>query len=313
MLLSKNGISLDRLQNFCRVAEVGSLSQAADGDPGKQSLYSRQIRELEEFFGVELKRRQGHGFIITEAGRQLAQLTRVHLAGLEDFGREAKEMPKRLALAAGSSVLEWVLLPKIAVLRHRLPNTSFQFFSERSDTIVTRLVDMTIDIGLVREDAVPSSLRAKRLFVIGYSIFIPRTLMREITPINLRKRIADIPIATSVGGQFRETLTRAAAKAKWPLNIVVSCSSFTQAARAMQAGSCAAVLPDIAAQDCDDAEVAQMSLPLLRGEHRQMCLAWNPRLAQVRPLLLSAVEAIQSATRQQTQSLKTSLQGKHQD
>ena len=85
-LLSTSGLSMDRLANFCRIAEFGSLSKAAGGDPGKQSLYSRQMRELEEFFGVELKRRQGNGFAITEAGRRLAQLTRAHLAGLEDHG-----------------------------------------------------------------------------------------------------------------------------------------------------------------------------------------------------------------------------------
>jgi Transcriptional regulator len=295
-LLSTGGLSLDRLQNFCRVAERGSLSKAAEGDLGKQSLYSRQIRELEEFFGVELKRRQGTGFVITDAGRKLAQLTRASLAGLDDFRREAKKIPKRLAIAAGNSVLEWVLLPKIAWLRHALPNTSLQFFSERSDPIVTQLIDMTIDIGLVREDAVRPPLKTIRLFAIGYSLFIPRVLARGILPTNLKSRIADIPIATSVGGQFRESLTQAAAVAKWPLKIVLACSSFTQAARAMRAGDCAAVLPDIAVRDLDNREFAQMSLPFLRGKHRQMCLAWNPRLAEVRPFLLSAVQAIRSAT-----------------
>jgi DNA-binding transcriptional LysR family regulator len=295
LLLQKSGLSLDRLHNFCRVAEAGGISNAADGDPGKLSLYSRQIRELEEFFGVELRRRQGKAIVITEAGRRLAQLTRRHLAGLADFKDEAKNMPKRIAIAAGNSVLEWVLLPKLATLRDALPNVSMDFYSDRTRIIVAKLVDMTIDLGLVRNDAVTSPLKAKRLFALGYSLFLPRILARGIDTQNLKRRVAQVPIATAAGGQFREMLQQAADKAKWPIRITVSCSSFTQAACAVRGGMCGAVLPNIAAQDWDDGEVAQLPLPFLRGKQRHICVAWNPRLAEVRSLLRPAVQAIVAA------------------
>src|SRR5476651_2050856 len=73
-MLSKGGLSLDRLNNFCRIAEAGGITKAAGGDPGKQSLYSRQIKELETFFGLELKVRQGKGIALTDAGQRLAGL-----------------------------------------------------------------------------------------------------------------------------------------------------------------------------------------------------------------------------------------------
>jgi hypothetical protein len=38
--------------------------------------------------------------------------------------------------------------------------------------------------------------------------------------------MARLPLATSIGGQYREQLTTAAAKAGWPLRIELSCSSF---------------------------------------------------------------------------------------
>ena len=297
VLLEKGGLSLDRLHSFCRVAEAGGLSNAAEGDPGKLSLYSRQIRELEEFFGVELKRRQGKAIVITEAGRRLAQLTRRHLVGLADFKDEAKNMAKRITIAAGNSILEWVLLPKLATLRDALPNVSMDFYSDRTRTIVAKLADMTIDIGLVREDAVTPPLKAKRLFAVGYSLFLPRALARGINTQNLKRRVAQIPVATAAGGQFREMLQQAADKAKWPIKIAVSCSSFTQAARAIRGGMCGAVLPDIAAQDWEDGEVAQMPLPFLRGKLRHICVAWNPRLAEVRSVLRPAMQAIVATRR----------------
>jgi DNA-binding transcriptional LysR family regulator len=293
MLLSKSGLSLDRLHNFCRIAETGSLSKAADGDPGKLSLYSRQIRELEEFFGVELKRRQGKGIAITEAGRRLAQLTRVHLRGLEDFQNEAKKMPKRLSIASGNSVLEWTLFPKLGELRAALPGTKLEFYSERTDYMVAKLVDMTLDIGLVRENALIPPLKSKRLFIADYALFIPRKFARGITVENLKARIADLPLAAAAGGQFREILEASAAKAKWPLNIVVSCSSFTQAACAVRSGACAAALPRIAGQEFAVGEVVQLPFPFLREKFRHICVVWNPRLAEVRSILPEAIAAIE--------------------
>lgn len=292
MLLSKGGLSLDRLHNFCRIAEAGSLSKPAEGDPAKLSLYSRQIRELEEFFGVELKRRHGKGIIITDAGRRLAQLTRANLLGLEDFQCEARQLPKRLSIAAGNSVLEWTLLPKLAELRKALPGTLLEFYSERTGDTVAKLIDMTLDIGLVRENALVPPLKWKRLFLADYALFLPRSLAKGVTEANLRERIADIPLATSLGGQFREILEKSGAKAKWPLNISVSCSSFTQAARAVHAGICGAVLPKIAMSEFESSRVTQMSLPFLREKFHHICLAWNPRLAEVRSVLLHAIMAM---------------------
>ena len=201
-------------------------------------------------------------------------------------------MPKQLSIAAGNSVLEWVLLPKIAELRSALPGTTLEFFSERTSNIISRLIDMSLDIGLVRDNAVSPPLKAKRLFAISHALFIPRGLARCLTPENLKSRIADIPLVTSMGGQFRTNLEQAAAKAKWPLNIAVSCSSFTQAARVVKAGACAGVLPHLAAPEFDLAKVVQMPLPFLKGQTIQISLAWNPRLVEVRPFLNRILNAI---------------------
>src|ERR1700677_1193840 len=115
-MLSKGGLSLDRLNNFCRIAEAGGITKAAEGDPGKQSLYSRQIKELETFFGVELKMRRGKGIVLTDAGQQLARLARAHLIGLVDFRRTAQNMPRRISIGSGNSVIEWVLTPRMGAL-----------------------------------------------------------------------------------------------------------------------------------------------------------------------------------------------------
>ena len=72
-LFSERGLSLDRLKTLIEVARAGSIAGAARGDSARQSLYSRQIKELEEFFGVELTRRRGKVLVLTRPGWELVR------------------------------------------------------------------------------------------------------------------------------------------------------------------------------------------------------------------------------------------------
>src|SRR5512136_216027 len=95
-LLSESGLSRDRLQSFCLVAEAGGVTKAAKGDPARQSLFSRQVKELEEFFGVELVRRKGRGVALTASGERLHLLAREQLLALSDFKKAATGQPLKL-------------------------------------------------------------------------------------------------------------------------------------------------------------------------------------------------------------------------
>ena len=291
-MLSKGGLSLDRLNNFCRIAEAGGINKVAAGDPGKQSLYSRQIKELETFFGVELKVRRGKGIVLTDAGQQLARLTRAHLIGLADFQRTAQNLSQTISIGSGNSVIEWILMPRMAKLNKALPKVRFECISDRTRMIVSKLLDLTLDIGIIRDDAVQRPLKSIPLTSVTYSLFVPRKLSPGVNPENIRKRLAQIPLATAMGGTFRDTLESGAGKLDWHLNIVMSCSSFTQAARLVLSGDYGGVLPGIARVDFDPVRIVEIPVPFLKNYSRKLCVAWNPRLVEVRPFIARAVEAI---------------------
>ena len=84
-LFSERGLSLDRLKVLIEVRDAGSIAQAAPGDPVRQSQYSRQLRELSEFFGCELAQRRGKILKLTAQGERLAELAREQLRSLEDL------------------------------------------------------------------------------------------------------------------------------------------------------------------------------------------------------------------------------------
>jgi DNA-binding transcriptional LysR family regulator len=295
-MLSKGGLSLDRLHNFCRIAEAGGITKAAGGDPGKQSLYSRQIKELETFFGVELKVRRGKGIVLTDAGLQLARLTRAHLIGLADFQQTARKMPQHVSIGSGNSVIEWILVPRLSALSKALPDARFECYADRTRFIVSRLLDLTLDVGIIRGDAVQRPLKSTPLTIVTYSLFVPKKLSPGVNTEHLGKRLAHIPLATVMGGQFRDTLETGAGKLGWPLKIVMSCSSFTQAARLVLSGDYGGVLPGIARVDFNPSHIVEIPLPFLKNYSRKLCVSWNPRLVEVRPLIARAVVALTDRT-----------------
>jgi hypothetical protein len=73
-LFAESGLSLDRLRALVAVGAAGSIVRAAGNDPARQSQYSRQIKELEDFFQTGLVERHGKGIRLTANGRELARI-----------------------------------------------------------------------------------------------------------------------------------------------------------------------------------------------------------------------------------------------
>ena len=81
-LFAESGLSLDRLKALLAVGSAGNIVKAAGGDPIKQSQYSRQIKELEDFFQTRLTERDGKAIRLTASGKELARISRFFLLSL---------------------------------------------------------------------------------------------------------------------------------------------------------------------------------------------------------------------------------------
>lgn len=294
-LLQQGGLSLDRLQSFCLVAEAGGVTKAAKGEPARQSLFSRQIKELEEFFGVELIRRTGRGVTLTAAGRRLHTLAREQLAGLQDFKQECAGARQELTLAAGDSVIQWVLLPKLAEIQSRLPAVRLRVLNLTSAEVASGLAEGTIDLGIVRKGAA-GKLQCATLGKVEFSLFIPRRLLggRSANELSLAE-IARLPMATLEGvGEFRSELSRVERKRKVEFNFALELSSFPLVAKAVQGGACAAILPSLARDEFRSGNIVELQPDWLRPLGREMVLAWNPRLVRIRSAVAKAIPVISS-------------------
>lgn len=298
-LLQHGGLSLDRLQSFCRVAEAGGVTKAAKGDPARQSLFSRQIKELEEFFGVELVRRSRRGVALTEAGRRLHTLAREQLAGLQDFKQSCTSQRTQLTLAAGDSVIQWLLLPRLPVLLPRLPAVSLRILNLSSAEIASGLSEGTLDIGIVRSGAVGGTVQTAPLGKLRFALFFPVRLLggmrsAELTP----AAVSRLPFAALEGeGAFRSELGRLAKRGRMKLDFRMEFSSFPLVAKAVQSGSYAAVLPELAREEFNADEIAELKPNWLRALSREYVIAWNPRLAKVRAAVANAIPVFTTSCR----------------
>src|SRR6266436_5091203 len=110
-LLAESGLSLDRLRALLEVGAAGSIVKAADGDPVRQSQYSRQIKELENFFRIKLIERQGKGTRLTSNGKELARISRFFLLGLSNFQRGCLAEEQTFHIGASAMFIRQFLLP----------------------------------------------------------------------------------------------------------------------------------------------------------------------------------------------------------
>lgn len=286
-LFAKGGLSLDRLRSFCSVAEARGVTKAAGGDPVRQSQFSRQIKELEAFFGIELTRRQGKSIVLSSAGVRLARIARESFVALDDFHRACEDEPTEFSIGAGDALLQWLLFPRIAQLRDNLPTAAFNVLSLRTLDIAEQVSDLRLDFGLIRRDAISPLHKCVPLGTQTYSLFVPVGLLSSKKTSDWKGIIANIPLATIAGeGMFRASLEKEAMKAKIQLNFSLSCSSFPQAAKALESERYAAILPTIASAELDKKRFAAIPAPFLKSQAREICLIWNPRSVNLRPATL---------------------------
>src|SRR5215475_9724988 len=116
-LFAQSGLSLERLKTFREIVAAGGISAAARDDSNRQSQYSRQLKELEKYFGVELLKR-GHGPAeLTDAGQRLYEIIGRTLSALDELRLTCAGLPLELTLGAGESLIQWLLLPRRRALQ----------------------------------------------------------------------------------------------------------------------------------------------------------------------------------------------------
>lgn len=273
-LFAVSGLSLDRLRTFLRVAEAGNLAKAALGDVTKQSQFSRQIKELEAFFGIGLTRRVGRRIEITPEGMKLALVIRRQFGELDDFRESMAGRSVNIRIGSQGSVIDWLLVPRLTGIRKALGNATVELEQMRSADVVRSVEDGRLDFGIVREDALPKEIKRWRLGSVGYALFAANGLWKGRSTVN--EVLSNAPVGELLpGGQFAERWQQWLSNERVTPHVFVRVSSFIDLAKIVKTGDAAAVLPEFAAVDFDPKCYAHQPIPALR--YRMLVLIANSR------------------------------------
>src|SRR2546422_8348440 len=99
-LFKNGGLSLERLRALVEVAGAGTIVRAAKGKAVRAGQYSRQIAELEQFFGIKLGERQGRRLVLNASGKDLACVGREVLVSLQSFQESGKRTTVTVTVGA---------------------------------------------------------------------------------------------------------------------------------------------------------------------------------------------------------------------
>lgn len=298
-LIPRSGLSLDRLHNFLAVAKAGSIAKAAPHSPVRQSQISRQIRELEEFFKAELTQRHGKTLILTVAGKNLAKRIYLGLTDLDDFRKEQSEAKRTFTVAAGASILDWLVIPVIGSVRDALNKAIIRFDTRRSEALVEGVRYGEIDFAIVREDAIAPKLPRLPLLRLKFYLCVPRCLVKRgktANAIDDPSLWKTLPFTAGIdGGQFDRTLRQAMEQAVGKFQPMIECNSMLQIRQIIERGVCAGILPSVGIQGLCHKEILISEFALLKNYGRPLALHWNERQMRRRGVQKREIEQIAAA------------------
>lgn len=286
-LLSTTGLSFERLRAFLEISENRGISKAAKGNPNRQSQLSRQLAELEVFFGTPLvSRGRGVAFRLTETGRLLKSIVAHDFAALEELKQQSANGPITIRIGAGEVLLTWLVIPALVSVSRLPENLHVSFLNRRSDDILLGVSEGTLEMGIIRSERLSSSLHCVPLGTIPKVLVIPASLYR--LPKNA------LPLAV-MDEAVPNTLSSAATKAGKDKRLFL-CSSYQQMRELVCRGCCAGVLPRFMADGFSLADFRTEPLRQTKSDWRLQAI-FNPKIIEHRPAAWKLVSEFTEAFR----------------
>jgi len=275
-LFAERGLSLDRLKSLLETGAAGSIAKATEGDPVRQSQYSRQIKELEDFFRIKLIERQGQVARLTPAGRELSRISRFFMLGLSNFQRGSLAEEQTFRIGAGATFIQRFLLP--ALMPSRKPGATYVTEVVGDAEIERRLHDLTLDFGITHHADISRPLQTRALGKWRLELWLPKALGLNKTAAGQQFKKQQLPLALAQSELNNLNLPQLT---KYPATL--GCGSFLEARAALEQEELGAFLPGFLVPDKTAKSFLRIPLSQTDSCVFQFFLAWNPRLLRLNP------------------------------
>ena len=224
-------MELSQLRTLIHVAELGSLSKAADRMHIAQPALSRQVRMLEEELGIRLFARHGRGMVLTEPGREvLKHATRV-MAELEEIRASSSDIDAplsgQIAIGLPPTVADIISVPLVAAFGKAHPHAVLRLVSAYTGYLLDWLHRGEIDVAILYDPRTARSLRShplllENLFLIGP----PEAGFSTVRAVPFKTLDGKRLLLPSVRHGLRTIVERCAAEAGIALDVAVEANSY---------------------------------------------------------------------------------------
>lgn len=241
-------MELSQLRTLIHVAELGSLSKAADRLHIAQPALSRQIRLLEEELGSRLFDRHGRGMVVTDAGRDVLRHALRVMAELEEIRATASDAdaPLRGHVSIGMppTVADILSEPLVSAFRETHPEATLRIVSAYSSYLLDWMHRGEIDAAILYD---PKSARTLRvhplleevLFLIGP----PGAGLSQDVPVDFAALEGRRLLLPSPGHGLRAILDTCAAGRGFALSVPVEADSYSTLKALVHGGHGHTILP----------------------------------------------------------------------
>ncbi len=169
-------MEISQLRTLLNVAELGSLSKAAERMNIAQPALSRQVRMLEAELGIALFVRHGRGMVLTEQGRDVLRHASRVMAELDELRASASDhdtsLKGQVSIGLPPTVADIISVPLVAAFGKAHPQASLRLVSAYTGYLLDWLHRGEIDVAVLYDPRPARSLRSQpllleNLFLIG--------------------------------------------------------------------------------------------------------------------------------------------------
>lgn len=280
------GLSLDRLRSFYLVAKAGSIARAAPGRIPAQTLYSRQIKELEEALGIALFSKEGRELKPTKDGERLAQIVSGFFSAVKEEVAGARRARVPLRIGCGDAVTQWILGPALPVMTDRFHNFEFHVEHASTEETVAGVRRGRLHLGIVHHRADTSGLEAVKMDSLEFALFYPADSMDLATAKARRARREPVPLLSLSGsGNYVREVDRLASVLDLRWSIRARLTSLVMLGELAGSMGCAVFLPSPAEAAMRARGFDALHGPQLDGLTRRYSAVYDSRAARIQQSL----------------------------
>jgi len=290
-----SSFELRRLRYFVKVAELGSLTRAADSLHIAQPALSQQIRMLESDLGVKVFERGPRGVRPTEAGQRLiveARRLLDEMNSIVERVRSSSDPEGQVVIGVGQSIGSMLMAPLLERAAERLPRVRVQvrelLGGLLQDLIRSGGIDFALSLNTVNCDGVRSlAVLSEEMCLVGQRRMVERHLGRH-APTNFPfQELGGLPLYLSRQGQLvRDTIDNNAKSRGVSINLLAEVDSLHILKELALSGSgcCVLSLSSMRREREDhDLYIGRVSAPVIRR---------NVYLVQRRSMSRAAMEVL---------------------